>query len=352
MKSTLMRELVGEVHNRLIACTYRRWSDSERQLARGYTILLPIPSDLPVFLALALEIISKQDLTGLKEVLVIPDWPSVRFAVFCKKIVRTYSGLPIRSASLGLKDRLAWALTKGIIVRHFTRVVRGIDELRTDHAIIHDVDLFLRPGDFLKTQYEACRDGDLAVYGVEPRRSMARQDRDTFVATWEMTFSTKWAKSFRPCVHKGQSLVIAGRRQEFDTMLLPQYLTDEKLIDWGPKQSDFFHFRYVVASYRNFVNGKVLPKNYGLKLFLIRTLIDAFDVSGWHYGHVPRHDEFLQGEFGLSDLRSDPDGIRLINEFKGTLGGIIDAGIFSQHRSDMLRDRLTNLLQSMRVHPD
>ena len=343
---------MSDLRNKAVEYAYRHWSNRDYGLEDGYTILLPTPSDLPVFLSLALEIIKKQDLTGLKEILIVPDWPSAPFEKFCTRIARDYSNLPIRFASLGLKDQLAWALTKGITTRHFTQLVRGIDETRTDYAIIHDSDLFLPPGDFLRTQYEACRDRGLAVFGIEPRRSMAREDRQTFAATWEATLSVQWAKSFPPFMHKGQYKVIRGRRQEFDTTLLPQYLTDAKLIDWTPRHGDFFHFRYVIATYRNFLNGKPLEPLYGLKLFLIRTLVDAFDVSGWHYSHVPEHSEFLEGGFGLSDLQSHHDGPRHIGEFKETLRGIIHAKIFSQHQNEALKSRLEDLLRSLKVDLD
>jgi hypothetical protein len=340
------------LRQKLIEYAYSRWSKSDRGLSDGYTILLPIPSDLPVFLSLALEIIKKQDLTHLKEVLIIPDWPSLPFEKFCTDITRNYNNLPIRFVPLGLKDQLAWTLTKGITTRHFTQLVRGIDETRTEYAIIHDSDAFLLPGDFLKTQYEACRNRGLAAFGVGFRRSMMREGRGTFINTWEMTFSVGWAKSFRPFMHKGQSSVVKGRRQEFDTMLLPQYLTDANLIDWTPRYGDFLHFRYVIATYRNFLNGKRVLPNYGLKLFLIRILIDVFDISGWHYSHVPEHSEFLEGKFGLSDLQSHPDGLRHIHGFKETLRGIIHAKIFSQHQSEVLESRLVDLLRSMKVDPD
>jgi len=350
--ATAMRYFISDLRQKLIEYAYSRWSNSDRELSDGYTIILPTPSDLPVFFSLAFEIIKKQDLTDLKEVLIIPDWPSPHFEKLCTDIARNSSNLPIRFAHLRLKDRLAWALSKGITTRHFTQLVRGIDETRTDYAIIHDSDLFLPPGDFLRTQYEACRDRGLAVFGVQPRRSMAREDRDTFVATWEMTLSVRWAKSFRPFMHKGQSSVINGRRQEFDTTLLPQYLTDAKLIDWTPRHGDFFHFTFVIAAYRCFLNGQPLPRDYGLKLFLIRTLIDVFDRSGWRYSHVPPHSEFLEGKFGLSDLQSHPDGSRLIGQFKETLRGIIHGKIFSQHQSEVLESRLADLLRSLRVDTD
>jgi hypothetical protein len=345
-----MRHLIRNLRQKIIEHPYSRWSDSNRKLSDGYTILLATPSDLPLFLNLALEIIKNQDLTDLKEILIIPDWPSTLFEEFYRHIAKDYINLPVRFISLRRRDQLAWTLTKSITTRHFTQLVRGIDETTTEYAIIHDSDLFLPPGDFLRTRYETCRNHGLVVFGVEPWR---REEPDSFVVTWEMVFSVKWAKSFPPFMHRGQVKVIEGHRYDFDTTLLPQYLTDAQLIDWNSRHGDFFHFRYTIAAYRKFVNGQPLPPNFGLKLFLIRTLIDAFNVSQSHCQiNVPDHNEFLKGKFGLSNLKSHPNGPRLITKFKETLRGIIRAKIFSQHQTEILEKRLVDLLCSLKVDPD
>jgi hypothetical protein len=253
----------------------------------------------------------------------------------------------LRLINLTIKDQLAWILTKSITTRHFTQLIRGIDDTTTEYAVLHDSDLFLPSGNFLETQYKTCCDRNLAVYGVEPRRSMIREDRNTFVATWEMTFSIKWAKSFSPAMHKGQISIIKGRRQEFDTTLLPQYLTDNALIDYNSSNHIFYHFRYVIATYRNLINNKPLKNNYGLKLFLIRTLIDIFEDFEWEYNDIPKYQEFLDGKYGLSKLPSHEDGNRLINRFKNEFEGIINANIFNAEQNIILKERLEGLLHSL-----
>lgn len=54
-----MRYFIKDLRQKLIEYAYSRWSKSDRGLSDGYTILLPIPSDLPVFLSLAPEIIER-----------------------------------------------------------------------------------------------------------------------------------------------------------------------------------------------------------------------------------------------------------------------------------------------------
>ena len=47
-------------------------------LAPGYAILIPVPSDLPVFTELALRNLSKQNLENCLEIVVVPDQISKR----------------------------------------------------------------------------------------------------------------------------------------------------------------------------------------------------------------------------------------------------------------------------------
>jgi hypothetical protein len=340
---------INDLRNNLIKIVYKKWHKKITTLLDGYTILLPTPHDLPIFLKLALEIIKKQDLTHMREILIIPDWPSKKFSRYYETLAAKHPTLPLRLINLTTADQLAWILTKSITTRHFTQLIRGIDETTTKYAILHDSDLFLPPGNFLETQYKTCSERNLSVYGVEPRLSMIREDRNTFVATWEMTFSIQWAKSFSPAMHKGQISIIKGRRQEFDTTLLPQYLTDSNLIDYNANNHIFYHFRYVIATYRNMTNNKPLKINYGLKLFLIRTLIDIFEDYDWKYDHIPEHQEFIDGKYGLSELLSHQDGNRLLNRFKNEFEGIIYANIFNAEQNNILKQRLESLLQSLQA---
>lgn len=109
-----MRYPISDLREKLIEYAYSRWPNSDRELSDGYTILLPTSSDLSVFISSALEIIRNQDLTDLKDVLVIPDRPSPPVEECCTDIARNSGNLPIHFAHLGLKDRLVWALSKGI----------------------------------------------------------------------------------------------------------------------------------------------------------------------------------------------------------------------------------------------
>ena len=308
-----MNYILNDLRILLIKLFYSKWKNKSLSLKDGYTLLIPTPSDLPIFLELTLEIISKQDKTGLQEIIVVPDWPSKTFESYFENKLISFD-VPIKTTHLSLKDRLAWKITRSITTRRFTQLIIAVDAVRTEYAIIHDADLFLPPGDFLFQQYFHCKQNRLNVLGLDMRRSLSRYDYKEFVATWEMTFSTQWFRSFPPSMHKGQFATINGRRQEFDTTSLPQYLTDPKTVAWKDRRNEYFHFSYVIASFRNFVNNKEWFPGYCLNLFLIRTLVDACGILGWDYKCLPRHNEFICGKHGLMKLIFDRNnGKRLLN---------------------------------------
>ena len=348
----LVQHGVNDARMFLIRHAYSAWAPETDQLEDGYTVLLPTPADLPVFFDLAMEVLSHQNKALLREIVVIPDWPSPSFEAYLKERCRSYEGMPVRTVSLKSIDKWAWRLTKSITTRHFTQLLRGIDALRTSHAIIHDCDLFLPPGNFLLEQYLTCTQEGLSVYGLDVRRSLARTDREEFVATWEMTFSTKWFRSFPPYQHKGQMAVVNGIRQEFDTTLLPQYLSRAESIGWRDRSNEYFHFNYVIASFRNFMTGRGYVPAYSLKLFLIRTLVDAFDRTGWTYRGLPEQSEFLAGMHGLRELVADNAlGKTTLVEFAKKLGGLAASGVFSAEKSRFITERGRELYSSIGAPP-
>ena len=335
-----MNFFINNLRLSLIKSIYSKWDNTNTQLNSGYTLLIPTPADLPVFLALALEIVSNQNHTDLKEIVIVPDWPSDAFVNYFKSYLHNILPIPIRFVNINKTDQLAWQFTKSITTRHFTQIVRGVETITTDYFLLHDSDLFLPPGDFLYQQYLSCTKNDYFVYGLDMRRSLTRFDRKEFVSTWETTFSTKWFKSFPPYMHKGQITNIKGIRQEFDTTLLPQYLSDEKHIGWQDRSNEYTHFNYVIASYRNFINKKRFLPEYSLKLLLIRLLVDVFDNTDWRYYELPDFEDFLNGKHGLLELMNDDiKGVKIISDFKTKINQIISSNTFSNEKLSLFKEK-------------
>jgi hypothetical protein len=348
-----METMKSNIRRSLIKFFYAYWHNKDRILEDGYTLLVPTPSDLPVFIEITIDVISKQNQSWLKEIIVVPDWPSKKFEAYFEGRKDHIHSVPMRLVNIDLKDKLAWKLTKSVNTRHFTQLIKAVDSLKTKHAIIHDADLFLIPGNFLLEQYLHCRDNNLNVYGLDIRKSFARDDRKEFVATWEMTFSTKWFLSFRPSKHKGQLTKVNGIYQEYDTTLLPQYLTDVSKISWRNRENEYFHFNYTICGYRCFINKIDYKPSYSLTLFLIRTLIDAFGLMEWNYHQVPEHIEFIEMRHGLKELLADKNnGRRLVQDFFKKIDGILKNNIFSAEKAHFIERRANELIQAIKFDMD
>ena len=331
------------VRERLFNAFYNTWPRPEGELADGYTIIAPIPADLPVFLFLTLEVLKHQDLKEVGEILVVPDEPSAEFETLCRSLIAETRGLPpVRFKPLRSQDKLMLRLSGTPNFRHFMQLVNGVSASRTRYATLHDADLFLPAGDFLHQNFAACRDGGLSVFGIERRSTQSRDGRD-IAATWEVTFDVEWARSFPPKAHKGQRAEYGGRVQEFDTMIYPQYLSAPEVVGLAENMPPYYHFRHVISSWRDLKNGHPTPLNGGLKLFLIRTLVDVFDHSGWDYDPLPEHKAFVDGTVDYSRMMSDEEADEMVRFFFAEFNGLIDAHIFDEAQNRELRRRVSEL---------
>ena len=134
-----------------------------------------------------------------------------------------------------------------------------------------------------------------------------------------------------------------GRVQEFDTMIYPQYLSAPEVVGLAENMPPYYHFRHVISSWRDLKNGHPTPLNGGLKLFLIRTLVDVFDHSGWDYDPLPEHKAFVDGTVDYSRMMSDEEADEMVRFFFAEFDGLIDAHIFDEAQNRELRRRVSEL---------
>src|SRR4051812_45879475 len=84
---------------------YSHWNETGHARAPGYTIVIPVPGDLPVFLKLALEVCIKQDPEHLCEILVIPDQLPDGFVKHFEIWAKEYRACPVRLVNLNYIER-------------------------------------------------------------------------------------------------------------------------------------------------------------------------------------------------------------------------------------------------------
>jgi hypothetical protein len=309
---------------------FDRWPDTGEPIP-GYTLLLTVPPDLPVFLHLAVEVCRRQDLEHLVETLVVPDAFHRPFARHFAEAAAAWPAGRLRLVQpRGLHRLLRPFLRKASLV-HWLQLVAGAREARSTHAVAHDVDLFLLETDFLKSLFETCRDGGYFCVGNEDAWKGAAWTKlprlAHVVALWELMFDLRWVRAQPPAALRPQSARLAEGEFWFETTLLAQARSaPDRIARHRPAQ--LIHFGWVIGGYRKFESSRRRYKDRQFRLLLIRLLIDAFDPDGGPY-LVPSLAEL---ERGLRDPRA-----RVIYEehartnyplFRGELERLLASGLF------------------------
>ena len=87
------------------------WHKAVGARTPGYSVMLAVPADLPVFLKIAMSTINAQQNAGLIETLVIPDMPTPEFEEAFARAKKDWSNGPIRLVTLHPLERF--------ITKHF-----------------------------------------------------------------------------------------------------------------------------------------------------------------------------------------------------------------------------------------
>lgn len=275
---------------------YRRWRTPARTLTPGYTILLPVPGDLPVFAKLALSMCDRQELKHCAEILVIPDQPSGPFARVYESCCKRWPKLPLRLVTLPRFDRQVTRTLNNPSKNHWLQLIAGIAESETTHVLFHDADLFVSEPSFIESHYQRCVDDDLDCLGVSKVWDPWYDENgyDHLTATWEMMTRVQWLRAYPPALHRGHKGTINGKEHVFDTTLRAQCVTPREGIGRHEREFGFVHFNYVISTYRAFQNSKGTFHDEDFRILLIRLLIDAFDDSDWPYD-VPALSALVDG---------------------------------------------------------
>ncbi|NJO10691.1 MAG: hypothetical protein HC873_14725 [Leptolyngbyaceae cyanobacterium SL_1_1] len=262
--------------------------------------MMLIPGDLPVFLKLALDICSRQNPEHLVETLVIPDKTLPGFKQLLNQWSKDYHTSSIRLVALNPVEQSITKLQNNPHTNCWLQMVRGIEAVKTQYALWHDADLFIKDANFLKTHYEACVQSQFDCFGVNKvwDQWYEAQNLNHITATWEIMLRVDWVKRFKPWEHRGHDGFVLGQPHTFDITLWPQCQTAPERIGRNQQDWEFVHFNYVIGTYRWFQRSKGSFEDENFRILLIRLLIDAFDSSsGWKYD-IPTLVELKKG---LSD---------------------------------------------------
>lgn len=327
----------------LIQATHARWHFKSSETKAGYTALVPVPADLPVFTKIALHTLFSQDSSHIVEALVIPDQPSPAYRRIYEGIVAELPkpAFEVRLVEMGKIDRLLGQLSGGGNTYHFLQLINGIEHSRGEHVLFHDSDLFLPPGETLARRFEEYLARKVSVFGVNPRRSVYNEDCQHFVATWEMLTSRAWLTRFKPYLMRGQTATVNGKTYGFDTTLLPQFMSSPSEIQHNVLNNAIVHFNYIITTYRNFNKSPKPFPDKAFKMLFIRLLVDALDNSGWEY-QLPSLENCVAGLAGSDPLISyvDADASAGYPEFRQKFQELLELGLLEPAAVDKLKQSI------------
>ena len=291
--------------SRYWAARFATWKEARPEVP-GYSLLVPVPGDLPVFLELALAVLATQDHTSRVETIVTPDQPTGQVSEVVERYARTWEG-PLRLELLPRPERELLPKIGNPGHNHGVQLITGVQTARGSHILLHDADLFLLTPDALERHYASTVADDLAVCGVSPVWDKWFQENGMhLVATWELCASRQWMRSFPPYLHMGHVGEIAGQSHVFDTTLHPQALSDPRRIGLREQDDSIVHFNYVISTYRHFRKSKGGFEDDRFRLLLIRLFVDLFAQVRADYA-LPSADELRQGLGSVTAAVCYPD---------------------------------------------
>ena len=284
------------------SCLYPRWP-APASLIDGYTLVLPLPGDLPVFLELALAALRSQEPAGRVETVVVPDGITHEFLATYERATARFDWGPIRLVEIGRRGKALQRTKNGpwnkasSHLNHFLQIYHGAAAARTTHAILHDADLFLTDLRFLTDRFQACSDGGFACLGVERRFDdwYELNGLGPVLATWELVFDVRWLRGFPPWQISGQSARVGDVEKKFDTMDYVQLRAPANRRALHEMPDGYVHFNWAITHYRLFQESAGGPFTDGhFLILLMRLLSDAFGQTD-SSRHLPSIAELVRG---------------------------------------------------------
>jgi hypothetical protein len=226
-QSTLRFRAVGAY--RAVIRTIIRQTVSWRPIENpreGYTIILGCVAGLAEMLPSNLKCLAAQDLTHLREIIIVFDRPPRQLAMDVEKAVKErFPQLPCRFVHYSLFQR---AVTKAIgwaWVDLWLSWCIGIAETTTQYAFLHDFDAMLINPRFIEERYEQISKRGCEYLGVGFYQDLnGHLAEDRLVRTFEMFFDAEFLRRTRKPIDTFNHLQqFDGRRVDFDTFMYAQW---------------------------------------------------------------------------------------------------------------------------------
>lgn len=280
------------VLSRYWGARFDRWGPPSQQ-QEGYSLLVPVPGDLPVFLELALSVLATQHAAGRVETLVVPDIPTPQVAAVVARRRDSWAG-PLQVVPLPHPERSMLPRLRKPVRNYGVQFFTGVSHSTADYVVLHDADLFLMSAELLDERVTLARKEGLDVLGADPVWDGWYAERGLHLAaTWEMIARTDWLRSFPPSMHMGHEGELEGERHSFDVTLRPQCVADPRRRR-VVRSEDIVHFNYVISTFRWFQRSTDSFPDDRFRLLLIRLFVDIFAEEDFDY-RLPTLEELSHG---------------------------------------------------------
>lgn len=246
----LRRGLLRTILQRLV-----RWT-AMADPVEGYSIIIGCRVDLLGVLRANLTCLRQQRLQHLRElVLVFDESPSHLPGDFETKIASTAAGLPVRFAYYAPSHvRLIRALRWGWANAWLSWSL-GISEVRSQYAVLHDLDALLLNDDFLEERYHRIRAERLHYLGMRYYVGNGVIEEHSLVTTFEMFFDAAYVRSrFLPIDLFNHVQSYENRTVDFDTFLYAQSRGGRRAVSPG-RLEDIVHPSQMICQYLMQLSG-------------------------------------------------------------------------------------------------
>jgi len=334
-----------DLKGRLLSTLFSRWRRA-CAFEPGYTVVLITPMDMPFLLRFSLEGLQRIDLANCRRILVVPDPWGEDGGAALRRVLEDFDDPRLAIAPMGpIRTRLTRMMKPpGSAATHWSCVVQAVEHTDTEHAFLHDADAFHLDADGLERQYAEMRDRDMNTLGVTPRWDPFFLERSlTIPGTWELMFSTRWARSRSPYELKGRVRDTTEGPYEFDSMLYPQYLDhDSGRIGVMSEPPRFVHFSGAIFTYRTYRDRAGEPVKDELFRVLLLSALETIVPASDGRRATPTVDELAAG---LTDpdapVRYDTDVARRTwPEFRGMIDELNESPMFAGERAERMNELL------------
>lgn len=336
----------------LLSLAFGRWPRSAPAVP-GYSILIPLPADMPFLLTYALEGIRHLDTTHCREILVIPDGSRTQPRAIAQIMARQ-NDARVRLIPLSAWDRIAInALPRadgGANFRHGLAICRGAAQSTATHIYLHDVDAFWVDPDAIERQYAEALQRHMLALGVTARWDPFYQAAQMEMpGTWELLFSTAWVRSRPPYLIKGaRRRTVDGGTHSFDTLLYAQYLDyPSGQIGVMARPPALVHFNGTITTYRVYRRGcrkgdigfSVVDELF--RILLLAILAELLEARGMA-GEVPTVAELITGlkDDTVPVRYTAPAQVDTYPEFRQMMEQLSTAPVFAGPRSQKMHELL------------